>query len=264
MKSFSVEHILLLLGTVLFLVLSCVAITKLNRRWQNVMFIIAAVLGAGGIFFRYAMNMQLTADLKIDVLLTQTLQVCNFNFFLLPLMLIPRLEIARQYSVYFSMFAAATVMFSIPSSYASMEWYDPTLLNFWFNHVFAVALPLWMMASGALRPRKDYILKVSVSVLGYFTAVFIISSILFKLGLATVDSCGFSYVWDPRGMPLITQLYELIGIPYVHLLPLIPPLVGFFYLFNYLFERFSRKAKLEQPAKSEETKEPAESESTEQ
>lgn len=238
MKTFSTEHILLLAGTIVFLVLSSFIISRIkNSKVQYVFFIIAAVIGSGGIFYRYAMNMSFTGELHLFVLFVQIMQVCNFNFVLLPLMLVPKFEIARQYSIYFAMFAACTTLFSIPKSYASYEWYAPELLNFWCNHVFAIALPLWMFAAGKLKPQRKYILPVAGCVFGYFTFVYAASSAIVALGMTRIDSCGFSYVHDPRGMPLLTQMYSLIKIPYVYLLPLIPLMVGFFYLFSLPFNR---------------------------
>lgn len=238
MKTFSIEHICLLVATIIFLALSSFIVYKIkNTKVQYALFIVAAVLGSGGIFFRYAMDMSFDGGIDLYVLFIQILQVCNFNFVLLPLMLIPRLEIARQYSIYFAMFAACTTLFSIPKSYATYEWHDPVLLNFWFNHVFAVALPLWMFAAGKLKPQRSYILPVSGCVFGYFTIVYGISSLLMKFDLPT-HGCSFSYVHDPKGMPLLTQVFGLIKTPYVYLLPLIPLMVGFFYLFSLPFNRY--------------------------
>ena len=118
MTTGDIHHIILFLVTVVFLVLSSFAVSKMPRKWQNAMFIIAAVLGSAGVFFRYAMNCSFAEGIRIDTLLIQMLQVCNFNFILLPLMLIPKCKIARQYSVFFAMFAASTTMFSIPKSLA--------------------------------------------------------------------------------------------------------------------------------------------------
>lgn len=237
MKTFSIEHICLLAATVVFLGLSSFIVSRIkNSKVQYALFILAAVLGSGGIFFRYAMDMSFDKGIDLYVLFVQILQVCNFNFVLLPLMLIPKLEIARQYSVYFAMFAACTTLFSIPKSYATYEWYDPVLLNFWFNHVFAVALPLWMVAAGRLKPQRRYILPVAGCVFGYFTLVYAISSLLMALDMPTYG-CSFSYVHDPKGMPIITQFYELIGVPYWHLLPVFLILIGFFFLWSMPFNR---------------------------
>ena len=240
MADFSKEHITFLILTIIFMVGSCYAVSKMSRKWQNVMFVFAAVMGAGGIFFAYAMGHRFIWEWNVEVLLVQTLQVCNFNFFLLPLMLIPRLEIARQYSIYFAMFAACTTLFSLPDSYAAMALTDRALITFLSNHVFAVALPLWMLSAGVLRPQRKYIGKVTIAVVSYFSLVFIISTLLEefcpKYG-PTEYSCKFSYVHEAHNMPILTQLYDLIGIPFVYLIPMIVMMVGFFYLVSLPFNR---------------------------
>ena len=174
--------------------------------------------------------------LHLDTLMIQMLQVCNFNFVLVILMMIPKLEIARQYSVMFSMFAAATVMLSIPSRYATAEWYSPDFLNFWLNHVFAISLPLWMVSAGRLRPQKKYIIPVSICVIVYFLIVYGGTEWLHSIGeLAPTKT--FSYVHDPAGIGLLEWLYELIPVPCFYLIPLIPPMLGFFYLLALAFEK---------------------------
>ncbi len=236
MTTGSPYHISLFLFTAAFLALSTLAVSRLPRKWQNVTFVIAAVLGSLGVFFRYAMNLSFNDGLRLDTLIIQMLQVCNFNFILLPLMLIPRCEIARQYSVFFSMFAASTTLFSVPASLAGYEWYDAIVLNFWFNHVFAIALPIWMIAAKRLRPDRRYIPLVSGCVFAYFTLVYLLTEGLMALGILPLGS-SFSYVHDPKGMPLLTQLHELIGLPYVHLLPVFPILIGFFFLWSMPYNR---------------------------
>ena len=232
----SLTHFIFLAVSIVFLVGTSFAVNKMPKKWQNVMFIIAVVIGSGGLFFRYAMNCSFDGTLRIDTLFIQTLQVCNFNFILLPLMLVPKFKLARQYSVYFAMFAASTTMFSFPKSYEVYNWYDIEVINFWCNHVFAVALPLWMMCAKRLYPDRKYIVKVTICVVLYFTLVFALTEWFMAVGILPKGS-SFSYVHDPKGMPIITTLYELIGGPYVHLLPLFPVIVGFFYLWSLPFNK---------------------------
>ena len=235
MTTGSLPHIILFLSTVIFLILTCLIVSKLSRKWQNIMFIIATLIGSGGILFRYALNLSFSDGLNISRLLIQMLQVCNFNFILLILMLIPRFEVARQYSVFFSMFAAATTLFSFPVSYSQYEWNDPIILNFWLNHVFAIALPLWMIFSRRLVPQKKYIPLISGCIVLYFVSVYLFTELLMKVEILPLGS-SFSYVHDPKGMPIISGLYELIGLPLVHLIPLLPVLIIFFYLFAFMFK----------------------------
>lgn len=236
MTVFSLQHVCLLIGTFAFLAFTIFLVSRMPRLLQNVMFFIAAFLGAGGIFFRYAMGLDLHGEIDLNILAVQIMQVCNFNFVLLPFMLIPKCEIARQYSVFFSMFAAFTALISFPASFAANEWSDITFLNFWLNHVFAIALPLWMMAAKRLVPKRRYVLPVTFCVILYFTAVYGLSTLLMMYELPTYG-CTFSYVYDPKGVPILTQLHKILGGPYVHLLPLIPMLIVFFFAFSLPFNQ---------------------------
>lgn len=237
MRSFDTAHLLLLLGTVAFVAVTMWVASKLPRWGQNVLFILGALLCAGGIFWRYAMGMTFSfTDLQWDTLAIQMLQVCNFNFVLVLLMIIPKFELARQYSFFFSMFAAATVMLSIPKRFADGAWYDPDLMNFWFNHVFAIALPLWMAAAGRLKPQKKYILPVAGCVVAYFLAVYGCTEWLHAAGIIA-KTTTFSYVYDPSGVGLLEWLYKLIPTPCFYLIPLIPPMLGFFWGLTWLFRK---------------------------
>ena len=237
MKSFEQAHLLLLFATVAFIAATMFAANKLPRRWQNVLFIIGALFCAGGIFWRYALNMSFTGGISLQTLATQMLQVCNFNFVLVLLMLIPKFELARQYSFMFSMFAAATVMVSIPARFASAPWYDGDFLNFWLNHVFAIALPLWMLASRRFKPQKKYILPVAGCVVAYFLVVYGVSEWLMSAGRLTVEN-SYSYVYDPEGVGLLEWLFKLIPVPCLYLVPLIPPMLGFFWLLTFIFKKY--------------------------
>ena len=241
MVTASLTHIIFLAISTAFLVGTSIAVAKMPKKWQNLMFASAVIIGSGGIFFRYAMGLSFEEKIRIDNLFIQMLQVCNFNFILLPLMLIPKFKLARQYSVFFSMFAACTTMLSFPKTYARYNWYDIELINFWCNHLFAIALPVWMMSAKRLYPDRRYILKTTICVFVYFTLVFLFTEWFMSAGILPKGS-SFSYVHNPKNMPIISTLYNLIGLPYVHLLPLLPIMVAFFYLWSLPFNK-DRKIK---------------------
>ena len=90
MVMFDSAHIGLLIGTVAFLAISTLVVSKLPRMGQNIAFFMAALYCAGGIFFRYGMNLSFAGGFNFKTLGTQMLQVCNFNFILVLLMLIPK------------------------------------------------------------------------------------------------------------------------------------------------------------------------------
>ena len=238
MRSFDPTHITILLFTIAFYAVTMFLANKLSYKGQNIMFAIGALFCAGGIFWRYAMAMTTSFEgLRWQTLAIEMLQVCNFNFILVLLMLVPKFELARQYSVMFSMFAAATVMLSIPRSFAENNWYDATVLNFWLNHVFAIALPLWMVAAGRLKPQKRFIAPVSVCVVVYFLVVYGCTEWLHATG-KLAESTTFSYVYDPKGVPPLEWLHKLIPVPCFYLAPLIPAMLGFFWLLTRIFKNY--------------------------
>lgn len=238
MKSFDQNHLTILLCTLVFFALSMLAVRKLPRKGQNVLFVLAAFLCSCGIFFRYGMGMKWSFDrIQWDVLASQMLQVCNFNMILVLLMLVPKFELARQYAFMFSMFAACTTLVSVSRDFADNNWYDVTVLNSWMNHVFAIALPLWMVATRRLKPQKKYILPVSGCVALYFLVSYVCTERLHKTGWLPLTKT-FSFVHDPGGVGLLEWLYELIPVPFFYLVPLALPMVAFFWFLTWLFRNY--------------------------
>lgn len=240
MTMFDQTHICLLVITVAFLTLSSLLVAKLPRIGQNIMFFLAALLCAGGIFFRYGMNLSLEGGLDFKTLGTQMLQVCNFNFILVLLMLVPKFELARQYSVFFSAAAACTTFVSISSTWANHNWYGATVLNSWLNHVFAVALPLWMVAARRLKPQKKYIPWILGLVFAYFTVAYILNVTFITVGILPPDK-SFSFLLDPGKIGLLEWLYGLIPAPYFYLWPLLLLLAAFFWVWAWAFKKYEVK-----------------------
>lgn len=232
----STQHIILFLATAAFTVFSCLAVAKMPRIWQNVMIALAALICSGAIFYRFAMGLSWEGELNLKELLIQQLQVCNFNFILLPLMLIPRFKLARQYAFYFSMFAASTTLVALSSHWGGLPWYAPTVFNSWLYHSFAIICPLWIFASGRLRPERKYILPVSGCVFAYFSVVYTVCELLKGAGIIP-QSQSFSYIYHANGIPLLETFHKWIGVPYWHLLPTFILAVIFFFLLSLPFTR---------------------------
>ena len=232
----SAQHIILFLATAVFAILSSLAVAKMPRKWQNTMIAIAAFVSVSAIFYRYAMGLSWEGGIDVQSLLIQQLQVCNFNFILLPLMLVPKFKLVRQYGFFFSMFAASTTLVALSSSWAGLPWYTPTVLNSWIYHSFAIICPLWMFATGGLRPERKYVLPVSGCVFGYFTLVYGICEILKGEGIIAAEQ-SFSYIYNADGIPLLSIFYNWIGLPYFHLVPSFILAIAFFYLLSIPFTR---------------------------
>ncbi len=237
MTAGSIQHIIFFIATVIFVVVSCRAVSRLPRAWQSITIIFGALLCSGLIFFNCGMGLTWESSINWKNLARQMLQVCQFNMILVPLMIVPKFELARQYSVMFSMFAAMTTFVSIPSYFADYQWYSTKILTFWTYHVLAVAVPLWMVAARRLKPQKKYVRPVVICVFAYFTVVYIVSEILMNAGLMTVET-SHSFIYKSGSMFPLKQLYDLIGIPYFYLWPLIPAFYIFAGVFSWLFRKY--------------------------
>ena len=233
MRTFDQTHITFLLVTIAFYGITMFAVSKMPKWAQNIMFGLAAVLCAGGVFFRYGMGLSFSGNIDLKPFALQMMQVCNFNAILVILMLVPKFELARQYSIYFSLAAACTYMLSLPSDFSTYNWFDITILNSWLNHTFAIALPLWMFAAGRLKPEKKYILPVTACVIVYFIVAYGCTEWLHSAGLLAKD-VSFSFIYDPGKVGLLEWMYKLIPMPFFYLIPLIPPMVGFFWIFAWI------------------------------
>ncbi|MBR5137096.1 MAG: YwaF family protein [Clostridia bacterium] len=229
MRTFDQTHITFLIVTIAFYGITMFAISKMPRWAQNIMFGIGALICFGGLFFRYAMDFKFTLDFDFKTFAIQMMQVCNFNAILVLLMLVPKFELARQYSIFFSLAAACTYMLSLPSNFASHNWYDVTILNSWLNHTFAIGLPLWMFAAGRLKPDKKYIWSVTLCVIAYFTVAYGCIEWLHSTG-ALAQNVSFSFIHDPGKIPFLVWFYKLIPMPYFYLFPLIPIMFGYFWV----------------------------------
>lgn len=237
MRDFDTTHLMFLTITLAFWVLSSYAVSKMSRKWQNVMFAIGAIMAAGGIFFRYGMGLSFDGGFTFQTLAMQMMQVCNFNLILVLLMLVPRFELARQYSVFFSMFAAFTTLVSIPNVWENYHFLDLQVLNSWLNHVFDIALPMWMIAARRLKPRREYVWKVGACVFGYFTVVAAISTLLIHLGVMTAAH-SYSFIFTTDGIGIFELLRSWIPLPYFYLYPIFPLMIGFFYLWAWVFRKY--------------------------
>lgn len=239
MKLLSIAHLTYLFFTILFFVGGCFLVRKLNKKGQNIVFIIITFLACSGIFFRYAMGLGFKSFTPMT-LVKQLLQVCTFNFILLPLMLIPKFELARQYAIFFSMFAAMTSLLSVSKEWANLDPLCISIFNSWCNHTFTIALPLFMIASGRTKPKKSYIWKVILCIFIYFTINAGISKILINKGIFTIKN-SLSYIFTTDGIFIFDILYKLIPVPYFYLYPLIPILILFFFALSWAFRKYEVK-----------------------
>ena len=236
---------------ILFIILTMWAVSKMNYKWQNRMFSFAAIMCVLSCFYRFAMHNSWTKGVDIPNFCESWLQVCNFNCILLPLMLIPKCEIARQYSLNFSMLSAIFGIVGV--TFPGHQWYDGEVMSYWMYHLFAIACPLWMVAARRLKPQKKYVLKCGLCVFLYFSIVALVCTICIQTG-AFPEDIGYSFIYNTHGIVVFDWLYSLIPVPYFYLYPLIPLVTFCFYLFALAFKKYQVVPYTEEFVKDEEFK----------
>ncbi len=230
-------HILMLVATAVIIILLVILVSKVSFKWQCVVIHSCVLICMIGIVFLHLTHYGTRIDFKN--FFGQMFQVCNFNFILLPLCLIKKNELARQYLLYFSMFAAASTFVSYPSDVQNSMWYSIVTMNFWIDHAMVVAVALLMVAARWTKPQMKYVLWTTLCVVGYFLLAFV-ANCGFN-GWAIQGAYNYSYTMNAGEIMVLKPLYKLIPIPFVYLLPLIPALIGLFYLFALMFKRYQVK-----------------------
>lgn len=232
-----IAHIMMVVVSAVLIVGLCVLVSHVSYKWQRIIIHSSVGLCMIGILFLHLTRYGTTVDFENFFL--QMFQVCNFNFILLPLCLIKKNELARQYLFYFSMFAAMSTFVSYTSDVENSMWYSVVTLNFWLDHFLVVAITFMMISARWFKPRKEYIIPVILTMLLYFLSAFVVNY-LFN-GCMVSGPHNHSYTMDPGEIMVLGPMYRLIPIPFVYLLPFAPILAVIFYLLSLIFKNYKVK-----------------------
>ncbi len=235
-------RILMLVATIAIVGLLMFIVARVPYKMQCVMIYTCVGLAMAGIIFLHLTHYGTSFDPKN--FFTQMFQVCNFNFILLPLCLIKKNELGRQYLFFFSMLAAASTFVAYPSDVQNSMWHSVITLNFWLDHMMVVAVPLMMISAKWFRPQKKYVLWVSLCVLAYFLVAFFANYAL--NGFSMSGPHNHSYTMNDGGIMVLKPFYKLIPVPFVYLLPIFPFMLGLFYVMSLPFEYLAKKRAVKQ------------------
>lgn len=228
-------HIIMVLVSIILIVALMIIVSKVSYKVQCAIIHSCVLLCMLGITFLHLTHYGKTLDFKN--FFNQMFQVCNFNFILLPLCLIKRNELGRQYLFYFSMPCALSTFVSYVSDVENSMWYSIVTLNFWLNHLLIVLIPLLMISARWFKPQKKYVLWSCLCVLIYFVSCFLVNYLL--NGSNILGPHNHSYTMGPGGIMILVPLYNLIKIPFIYLLPLLPACAVLFYFESLCFKKYN-------------------------
>ena len=232
MDKWGVAHLIVIFLSVLFIVLGCIFIPKLKPKTQKLIFWILALSTSFVIIFRFVFLYQ---DYNIDVIFKLTLQLCNFNFIVLPLACFSKFKLARHYLL-FVQFAGAFLMYFFYDKYLeASSLFDLQTITYWYYHLIPIALPIFMIASKRFKPEFKYVIPTFISMLSYFYVVTVGNSHLMKhKGYSPINT--FSSVFFTNENPILEALYDFLPVPMLYLVPIFLYLLLIWYFVCYLFK----------------------------
>ena len=232
-----VAHISWIVASLILSVVLILVVAKTSSKVQTFIITTIGLTAVAGIFFLHGTHY----FTKLDFLnlCKQMFQVCNFNFILIPLAMFKRNELARQYLFYFSMPAALSTFVAYPSDVEGSMWYSLITITFWINHLFIALTPILLVASKRFKPRINYVPKIILCIMLYFGAAFIANFAL--NGWSVTGNSNLSYTMESGSIMILQPLFNLIPIPYIYLLPIVPVLLLIYYLVAIAFKKYELK-----------------------
>ena len=240
-------HILMLLASIIIVATLMIIVARVSYKAQCAIIYSAVILCMLGIVFLHLTHYGTTLDFKN--FFVQMFQVCNFNFILLPLCLIKKNELGRQYLFFFSMPCALSTFVTYVSDVEQSMWYSIVTLNFWIDHLLVVAVTLMMISARWFKPQIKYVPWVCLCMLVYFGCCFFANFTL--NGWQINGPHNHSYTMGPDEIMILVPLFKLIPIPFVYLLPLLPACALLFYLVALCFKKFKTINLYNPPIKQE-------------
>ena len=149
------------------------------------------------------------------------LELCNIGAFVLPFTVYFKKRFLFVFSFFLNFLGAVLAFLLIPDALHERFFLHPQFLDFFIIHVNLIAVPFAMVACGWYKLRlKDSIFAA--------TMFYIMGAILLiiNLFLAAVnwpgDHTNYVFIMGPKGFPVLQQLFDLIPVPLLYILPLLP------------------------------------------
>ena len=154
------------------------------------------------------------------------LELCNIGAFVLPFTVLLKKRFLFVFSFFLNLLGALLAFIMIPDALHQRFFFHPQFLDFFIIHANLIAIPFAMIACGWYKFR----LKDAVFATTLFYALFLILLVI-NLFLEAVgwpgDHTNYLFVRGPRGFPVIMQLFDLIPVYFIYLLPLAPIFLGY-------------------------------------
>ena len=172
LEDLTLYHRLLLYGLPIFMIAVHFIFKKCEyeqRRYALIYMSLATM-----ITFCYTYTFDLFTNLPVS-LTAWPLHLCNTAMFIIPLVLIFRMEKLYYFTIFINVFGALLAML-MPNT-GGANWLSARTFQFWSNHYIAMLLPLLIMSLGIFkRPKMKQFIYSLVAFFGYYALVLFLNA----------------------------------------------------------------------------------------
>ncbi len=155
------------------------------------------------------------------------LHMCSINALFLPIAIISENKFLNNLLPVYSIGALAAIIFN--NGIADAEVMSPVFLMYYVPHLFEFAVPILQIMLKRTKMQLKYIFPSVLFTTILYTIVHFINAILnnyfitnnIRNYLNQIVEVNYMYTIKPEGIPILTNLWEIIPYPYFYLLPLI-------------------------------------------
>ncbi|MCL2846669.1 MAG: YwaF family protein [Firmicutes bacterium] len=229
---FSWQHLLILALVAVFTIVLCLVMRRRSELVQRIVFITLGVTGVVVFMLRWLFgwhNIFTIAESGWRVgggYSLFPLELCHFGLFILMFAAIFRKRWLFVFAIYVNVFWAAFAFLAFPRGYMYPVETNPLgqwmFYDFFIIHTLLIALPIAFIVCGWYRPKLRDALPAAIMLLLTGLGVYIISVIFNHIELFTHGLANYMYTVYPSGQPILQWIFDIIPIPFVFGLPLIP------------------------------------------
>lgn len=236
LDKWGLAHFIVIIFSLLFIISGCIVIPKLKKRTQTIIFWILALSSSLVTIWRFVF---LFDDYEIDVIFKLTLQICNFNFLILPLACIKRFKLIRHYLLFFQLVGALLMYFFYDQYLAATSLLELESLTYWYYHLIPIALPIFMIAAKRFKTEKKYVFPTFICMISYFYLVTVGNSHLMTYRGYSIQNT-YSSMFFTNENSILEALYDFLPVPMLYLAPIYLYLLLTWYVVCYLFKNYPK------------------------
>lgn len=236
---FSYQHVVYLLIDVLYIIGLVLLCRKLSTKTVRIILIslasICCLIFLGRMFFGWEWSRIYNDGSKTTLL---PLELCNMNIFITLIALIINKKFLNNYLYYVSLVGGMIPLLVFPDCHmitAGRNIFHYMFFDYWIIHTHLVAIPIVMIATKMFRPSIKQVPWVLLTTLCIYFVCFIASITL--RNFKSFEGANYMYTMNHNNLPILKQLYDLIGIPFVYGLPIAIPITIVFYIMSLPFLR---------------------------